>query len=533
MLTYAREFATISFPDMPPPQLANGGLCVLCQQSLDETATTRLVAFDDYIAGRASEESSAATNVLAEHHTRLMAFRVKRRSEVETLLTGYADLSDACKQGAATMATFVGKAGERLEAVKSFLGEDRYDLLEGLDPLPESPAQYVDIEINHLDTEINKLEIVERNEDAIANLQANHDELADQKWLSENIEIIVERRNRLVEHHRLNACRKQCRLTGITRRITKRRREILTPTLRANLGRELKRLRLTHIPMDLTDRGEGAESIVEIVLSAQQRVANKSAILSEGEHRALALACFLAELQEIGSDHGIIVDDPVSSLDHDRMQAVAERLAKESSKGRQVIVFTHNILFHHMLCSEARRSCVGMHCVWMSNAGNDRYGLIDNSKKPHQMKGVCERLNEIQKDFAVLTAGGYDHTNQKFRREIIGLYTYMRETWERIIEEILFNNVVQRFRPEIKTMRLKDAPVDPEADYPAIFEGMTRCSSYSGHDRPLEMQPAFPSVDQICSDIKQLKDFAEKAQNRRKQLRKTSTYEYGVKAVLL
>jgi len=99
-------------------------------------------------------------------------------------------------------------------------------------------------------------------------------------------------------------------------------------------------VRETHIPLNLLDRGEGAQSVVEVALTAQQRIANNSEVLSEGEQRALALACFLAELSEIGSDHGIIVDDPVSSLDHTRMQAVAERLAGEAANGRQVVLFT-------------------------------------------------------------------------------------------------------------------------------------------------------------------------------------------------
>ena len=115
---------------------------------------------------------------------------------------------------------------------------------------------------------------------------------------------------------------------------------------------ELTRLQLTHIPLDLTDRGKDAESIVKIELETQQKIKN-SDILSEGEQRALALACFLAELQEIGSNHAIIVDDPVSSLDNNRMRAVAKRLAEEASKGRQVIVFTHNIWFHYMLLTES------------------------------------------------------------------------------------------------------------------------------------------------------------------------------------
>ena len=171
------------------------------------------------------------------------------------------------------MATLVEKAGERLEAVKGVLRENRYDSLQDLDPLPASPTPFIENEIGRLDAEIAELEIAERGEEALARLQARHAELADQRRLSEQIEIIVERRNRLEERNRLDDCIRQCRLTSITRRITDRRREILTPTLRAGLERELERLRLTHIPLNLTDRGDGAESIIEIALSAQQRVA--------------------------------------------------------------------------------------------------------------------------------------------------------------------------------------------------------------------------------------------------------------------
>ena len=533
MLTYARDFSVAVFPDSPPPQLASGGLCVLCQQDLDDNAVHRMSAFDDYIAGRAAEESVAADKILAEHRDRLLAFRVRPQREVEVLLAGYAGLSDATKEAALAIAAFVEKAGERLEAVKSALRNNRYDALHDLDPLPDSPAQLIGDEIGRLESEIAQLEVAERDGGALARLKARHAEFADQKRLSEQIQIVIERRNRLEERHRLEDCAQQCRSTAITRRITDRRREILTPTLRAALEKELERLRLTHIPLDLTDRGRDAESIIEIALDARQRVARKSDILSEGEQRALALACFLAELQEIGTDHGIIVDDPVSSLDHSRMLAVADRLAEEASNGRQVIVFTHNILFHHMLWTAARRAKVGRHCEWMSSAGNDRFGLIDDSRKPWQMKRVPERLSEIRQGFAALTRNAYDHTDQRFRSPIVDLYTKMRTTWERIVEEVLFNNVVQRFRPEVMTQRLETAHIDPSADYPAIFEGMKRCSHYSGHDQASDLPPDLPEPREVDSDIAELQAFADMALERRRELGKGSSYEDGIKAVLL
>ena len=533
MLKYAREFAVTVFPNVNPPQLSNGGLCVLCQQDLDDNATARMEAFDNYIAGKATEESRIADKALSEHRNSLMAFRVKPQREINALLTDYANLSDASKETSDIITDYVQKAHERLKSVQAALLDNQYNALHELDPLPDSPDRFVNSEISRLDSEITQLEVSECDEEALINSRIRRDNLSDQKYLSEQIQIIIEYRNRLEECIRLGNCITQCRSTAITRQITNRRREILTPTLRDALQTELNRLRLAHIPVDLTDHGQNAESIIEISLDTRQSLANKSDILSEGEQRSLALACFLAELQEIGTGHSIIIDDPVSSLDHTRMNLVAERLAEEASNGRQVIVFTHNILFHYMLSSAAHRAGVALHSEWMRSAGNDQFGLIDKSQKPKHMKKVLERLSDIDQDSEALAQVGYDHTNQDFHPCITDLYTKMRETWERVVEEILFNNAVQRFRPEVMTQRLEQACFDSSTDYPTIFEGMKRCSRYSGHDQAPDITPNLPELDEIRQDIAGLKAFVEGANKRRRNLEKNPRYKDGIKPLLL
>ena len=265
MLLYARDFATSVFTDKEPPQLATGGICVLCQQDLDEEAVQRMTAFDGYIAGRAAEESAAATLIFEDLRRTVLELVLRGKREVDTLLSGYAALSDATKQNATVViSAFIEKAGERLESVKSILKDNTHDGLDALKPLPASPTQLIDDEIGRLERELAELKDVERDENAITLLRARYAELSDQKRLSEEIEIISERRNELEERHRLVTCRSECRLVAITRRITDRRREILTPELKTALNYELKTLRLTHIPLNLSDRGDAAESVVEV-----------------------------------------------------------------------------------------------------------------------------------------------------------------------------------------------------------------------------------------------------------------------------
>lgn len=534
MLRYARDFAAEAFPDSDLPQISTAGICALCQQDLDSAAALRLAAFDSYLTNRAADEAAVSKRAFDAAVVGIKAHAVKTRKEASSMLAGYAALSEHRKEHAAKIGNFFDKAAERLKSVKQIIDDETYDGLGHLDSLPDSPAQLIEAEISELDDEVKTIASMTREDETVRLRSKQIAELTDRKKLSEEIDIIVERRNKLDERLRVIACCSRCKLTAITQQITKRRREILTPSLQEALEDELKALDLTHIPLNLADRGVDGDSVVEVALSAQQCIPNNSAILSEGEQRGVALACFLAELNEIGRDHGIIVDDPVSSLDQSRMEAVAKRLAKEAKNGRQVIVFTHDIVFHDMLSTEARLHGVACHEEWMTSLGNDRFGIIDKSQKPGPFKPVNVRIQEIDQARQALDASGYDRSDETFRDKVTDLYTNMRMTWERVVEEILFNKAVQRFRQEIMTQRLEAACFDTENDYPLIFEGMKRTSKYSGHDLADRIPPELPSLKDIDQDIGGLQNFVNTARTRRNKLEKSmKKYEDGIEAVLL
>lgn len=533
MLQYARDFALEVFPDSDSPPISTAGRCVLCQQELDDDATARLKAFDEYLESRAAADAATAKTTFDQAAGIVSNYNIKSREEVSTLLAGFSALSEDRKAFAEKIGEYFEKANARLTFLKAALEEQNYAKFDELEPLPDSPVDPISGDEAKLTEEITEFDRLARDDEEAQKRALKIAELNDRKKLSQEVDVILDRRSKLEERLKLGACRGLCQLAPITRQITARRRRLLTPTLKNALKDELSALRLTHIPLDLNDRGDLGSSIVEVALSAQQRIANNSEVLSEGEQRGLALACFLAELAEIGRDHGIIVDDPVSSLDHSRMQSVAQRLAEEAAKGRQVIVFTHNILFHHMLSSEARRLQVACHEEWMSSLGDSRFGIIDDAQKPRQMKNVSQRLTEIDSDFKALLESGYDHSDENFRGPVVGLYTQLRDTWERVVEEILLNKAVQRFRPEIMTQRLEEACIDPVNDYPLIFEGMKRCSHFSGHDPAEGLPDELPESGEITTDIDALKEFAQIATDRKKALKKAGRYEDGVEAILL
>lgn len=533
MLIYARAFAGEAFPGCDDPKLVTGETCVLCQQPLEDDAASRMAKFDQYISGRTASDSQKATEDYEELVASISALRLATPEQTKELLSVYGGLRDDYQAFVDEIAYGYDVLASRLETVRAMIKTGTFEGASGMAALQADLIHEIDAALKELEAQIDALRDSDADEERIKVLAFQEAELKDAKKLSQGIEIVVGRLKQLIERLRIKEARKLCASGPIARQLTARRRIILTKSLKERLKEELDTLKLSHIPIDLSDRSAGADSVIEVGLTAQQRVGNNSDVLSEGEQRALALSCFLAELIEVGAEHGIIIDDPVSSLDHSRMEAVAKRLVAEASAGRQVIIFTHNVMFHYMMENEARRAGVTCHSEWMSSQGGTRFGIVNESGKPNQRKKAKTRIGELNEAKSKLFKDDYDPGHQAFRDPLTALYTMMRETWERIVEEILFNGAIQRFRPEVMTQRLEQAFFDPKEDYPAIFEGMKRCSHYSGHDRAVDLSPELPDRADINADLKALMDFHGKVSKRKSILTKERRYEDGLEPEFL
>jgi DNA repair ATPase RecN len=154
-----------------------------------------------------------------------------------------------------------------------------------------------------------------------------------------------------------------------TNRITIKQRElsdaVVTGTLDAKLKDESRNLRCGHLPVDLHPHTAVGETQVGLRLAGAPGAPRVVDIVSEGEHRALSLSFFLAEVATSEYDGGVVVDDPVSSLDDERRAYIAERLVAEAS-GCQVIVLTHDLPFMLDLVDLAQKADIEltMQGVW-------------------------------------------------------------------------------------------------------------------------------------------------------------------------
>ena len=89
------------------------------------------------------------------------------------------------------------------------------------------------------------------------------------------------------------------------------------------------------------------------------------------------------------------------------------------------------------------------------------------------------------------------------------------------MEEVLFDEVVLRFRKGISTQRLARVLVE-DSDYQAIFAGMSRCSNYA-HDKAILGGMAIPDPNELLEDIQALDSWRRRVVKRNEttgQLRK-------------
>lgn len=209
---------------------------------------------------------------------------------------------------------------------------------------------------------------------------------------------------------------------------------------------------------------------------------------------------------------GIVFDDPVSSLDHKWRYRVAKRLVKEG-KVRQVLIFTHDIVFLLAVQNEAAIQGVPLktHALWYGPLGA---GMCDSDNVPWEAKNINSRLDcidRLRKDAEL----EFNSDNlEKCSKLVLKCYDLLRKSWERAIEEILFNKVILRFGPEIKTQSINGVSVEDE-DYKEIYISMSKCSEIASHDISPAINKPVPLPDELRNDIASLRNFIRILKDRR------------------
>ena len=205
--------------------------------------------------------------------------------------------------------------------------------------------------------------------------------------------------------------------------------ELLTETLKSEFEKELKFLGRDNLKviLEVTNASKG-KCQTKLKLENNNSVKD---ILSEGEQKAVGLAMFFAEIQNKNSP--IILDDPVTSLDHEIAGMLATRLLQFDN---QIIVFCHNRLFldgfetskENHVCRDFNSCCKnkGKHIQIYQIYGDEiEKGILSNYKADNSDTLLKEVENKM---------------NIKPFQDYLSVSICLRRAVEKIIDEKVFRN---------------------------------------------------------------------------------------------
>ena len=495
----ARRFAedgAAPLQAFPPGPGDVGARCVLCQQPVGDDARERMQRFEDFVRGETRAEVDRATRELESRIEALHALAPQTLadtvllSEIEALDAELASILPECttkiaerRDGAigaarggpepADWAALVHAPSggcERLEALARRVTDDAARFEAGVDPVARKA---VADELREMEARV-----------ALAELR--------------------ERAYAEIERQSLKAKLRKCVASANTAPITKRNTELLkdavSEPLAAAFATHIRALDLGHLPVGVAaSHGQKGKAYHGLALGKRTNAKVRTEeVLSEGEHRGVALAAFFAEVSLQDSASTVVFDDPVSSMDHGRRAYVAERVA-DIARARPVLVFTHDLVFLWMLQRAARARAVALVPRYFRR--DDSGAGVITEDWPWDGQNVSTRIGSLKQMLQALPKLAMTD-RARYEVEVRVFYGKLRDTWERSVEEVLFNNALRRFSREVQTLRLRNIHRVTEQQMVDFEAGMTKASDWiQGHDHATELALPVPEPSELAADL--------------------------------
>lgn len=428
----ARAFSeSEAYPEHEFPATHDEAVCVLCQQQLISEGADRMSRFAKFIADNTEQEARKAE---AEFATAMSALRDL------TILPSH--VSNAIAQAKTHDEPLSDKSADWFSAAEDFRTK-AITYFDGADERPSelqnSPAESIQDQLDSLDELSNALDDEKFQSDLQAVI-AKKLELQDAIAIAEHRSAIETEARRLKDRGTLETAKTHVATGPITRRSTELAKKYATETVRERFHDEASRLRVPRIELKM-EGGEKAKQFHAPSLVGASKRDRPKHVLSEGEQTAVGLAGFFTEAVLDDSKSALVLDDPVTSLDHKRRRLVAERLA-DFAEDRQVIVFTHDIVFVRFLIQAADSRALEPNEAYILTK-DEVPGLIKTSfpwkaKDSKAQLGALEaQLDRIKRD---RERESWD--DDRYKHETSVWAGHLSEVWENMVEELIVNEVI-------------------------------------------------------------------------------------------
>lgn len=236
------------------------------------------------------------------------------------------------------------------------------------------------------------------------------------------------------------------------------------------------------IDVSIVSRGREGEIQFGLEIGdSKSRGIKASQVLSEGEQRVVSLAYFFAEAKMSPYPAGLIIDDPVSSLDHRWENIIIKRLI-ELAKTRQVIVFTHSIWLVAAIDDIAKEKELDPLPRKHFLGKKGRLAGYNSEKYiPWEKIGLEEKIDRVRQKIAKLRKLEDDPDSTEYKELSDEIGGILRNCWELVVEKVVIYDVVGRYKTNIETQKLSQIIIDDET-YNTITYRMKKLSGSSHLD---------------------------------------------------
>ncbi|WP_282852840.1 AAA family ATPase [Gulosibacter sediminis] len=464
--------------------------CLYCRQPLLEPARDLLSRYSAYLEDKISADLRSTEAVLAElkrqatevQSNEIVVFLNENRgNDDQPPYFTWVETIEGARSALATAAASAAPASLTLS-----------DLLS-------KPKTDVDAAALTVGSSLATLEEQQQNRtQALADKQAEYLEYKDAVELGKSWTLIETQVKNAKETDRLKTLKRP--LPQLTRAVTALAKtasdQLINQSFDALFLEECDALRAPVLKLQFVGREGKAHR--RKVMSGQHK---PSKVLSEGEQKVLALADFLAEARLAGITAPVIFDDPVSSLDHRRINEVAQRIA-QLADDNQVIVFTHDIMFATTLLGLFEKS---KRCAYFQITDEDGKGKVTHATGPRwdTLNGIKGKING--------TIQMAQQQEGEARDALVRVgYGWLRSWCEVFTETELLQGVTQRYQPNVGMTRLpninttKLGEIIPKVT--SVFE--EACRYIDAHSQPLVslgVSPTLAGLKQHWTELQELK----------------------------
>lgn len=309
---------------------------------------------------------------------------------------------------------------------------------------------------------------------------------------------IVNEIERLKRVSLLDSKKREASTTPVTRQSSTLAKNYVTKTVSEHFLYEANNLRLEHVVLSDPKGVKGA--IRQIPALKGTSDASTMQVLSEGEQTAAGLAGFLTEVYFDESKSAVVFDDPMSSLDHQRRSNAAARIV-ELAQDRQVIVFTHDLIFLAELVGRASNSGVAVLEQTIQRNNSKQPGMI-LSKFPWKAKNVKQRIGDLREYLARIRKQQGAISVDEYETMTSDWAGRLSETWERMIRSEVIYRIVDRSTTEVRPKLVRILAQITEDDYQKFDKSYSVASTWvRRHDKSEEYNYVAPEPEDMEREL--------------------------------